>query len=199
MRLLPAELWQNSFMKISAAVPLTIFVILLSGCSSLLPSGEEEVKSPWSTFDEAKAAFDQIIPNETSVEHLSELGFDPYKTPNIKILNHLDVSRLFEYEPGFDDHFPPGLISCMEAKQACQAYDAQIKDIHKKRVGNFLLDVFVVKREEHKTGWQFRALILLVDKKVVYKLWSGSPMLDETSRKKNPLGPLQELGPALIR
>lgn len=171
---------------------------LFSGCSSMLPSGEEVVKSPWASFDEAKASFDQITPNESMVEGLTQLGFDPYKTPNIKILNHLDVRGLFNYEPGFDGNYHPGVIGCMNAKEACQAYDAQISNIQKKRVGNFLLDLMVVKRVEHKTGWKFRALILLVDDQVIYKLWSGSPMLDETSRKTNPLGPFQEIGPALI-
>lgn len=175
-----------------------VLASLLSGCSSMLPSGKEVVKSPWTSFDEAQASFDQIIPNETTVEELSALGFDPHKTPNIKILNYLDVLRLFKYKPGFDAHYHPGVVACMRAKEACLTYDVDIKDIHKKRVGNFWLDIFVVKREEHRTGWSFKGLILIIDEKVVYKLAGGSPQLDEIRTKKNPLGPLQEIGPHLV-
>lgn len=171
---------------------------LCSGCSSMLPSGKEVVKSPWASFDEAQASFEKIIPNETTVAELSQLGFDPHKTPNIKILNYLDVLRLFKYEPGFDAQYHPGVIACLRAKETCQTYDVDIRDIHNKRVGNFWLDIFVVKREEHRTGWNFRALILIVDEQVVYKLAGGSPRLDETRTKKNPLGPLQEIGPHLV-
>ena len=175
-----------------------VLVGLCSGCSSMLPSGKEVVKSPWNSFDEAQASFDQVFPDETTVEELSQLGFDPHKTPNIKILNYLDVRRLFKYEPGYDAHYHPGVVACIRAKEACQTYDIDIKDVHKKRVGNFWLDIFVIKREEHKTGWNFQALILIVDEQVVYKLSGGSPKLDEIKTKKNPLGPLQEIGPHLI-
>jgi hypothetical protein len=175
-----------------------VAIFTLTACSTMLPSGDEVVKSPWETFEEAKAAYDKIVPDETTVEGLRELGFDPYRTPNIRILNHLDVRSLFDYEPGFDENYHAGVVACMKAMEACQAYDTKIRDIHKERVGNFFLDVLVVKREEHRTGWQFHALILLVDDLVVYKVWSGNPMLDETNLQKNPLGPLQEIGPELI-
>jgi len=83
--------------------------------------------------------------------------------------------------------------------QPAYSADVEIEDIRKKRVGNFWLDLFVVKRQEQTTGWHFRALILLVDSKVVYKLRSGNPMLNETRSKRNPLGPLPEMGSSLIK
>ena len=172
--------------------------MILAGCSSMLPTGEEHKKSPWKSFDEATAAFDQIIPDETSVEELQKLGFDPHKTPNIRILSYLDILRLFEYEPRYAAHYPAGVQACMRANEACYGYDVDISDVHKKRVGSFWLDLLLFKREEHKTGWSFRGLILIIDGHVVYKLAGGSPNLDETSKKKNPLGPVQEIGPDLI-
>jgi len=173
-------------------------IVLCSGCSSMLPSGKEVVKSPWDSFDQAQGAFDKIIPYETTIEELAQLGFDPHKTPNIKMLNYLDVRRLFKYEPGYDATYHPGVLACLRAKELCITYDVDVKDIKKKRVGNFWKDIFLLKREEHRTGWNFRAMILIVDQQVVYKLSGGSPRLDETRTKKNPLGPIQELGPALI-
>jgi len=179
-----------------------LFVVALIsvsvGCASMLPSGKEVVKSPWDSFDQAQGAFDEIIPNETTIEELAELGFDPHKTPNIKKLNYLDVRRLFKYEPGYDSTYHPGVLTCLRAKDACLAYDVDVKDIKKKRVGNFWKDIFLLKREEQRTGWRFRAMIMIVDQQVVYKLSGGSPKLDETKTKKNPLGPIQELGPKLI-
>jgi len=185
-------------MNVLLRILVISFLALCSACSTMLPSGKEVVKSPWTSFDDAQAAFDQVIPNETNIDELSELGFDPHKTPNIKILNYLDVRQLFKYRPGDDAHYHPGVVACMRAREACLSYDVDIKDIDKKRVGNFWLDVFVIKRKEHRTGWQFKALFLIVDNQVVYKLAGGSPQLDETRTKKNPLGPLQEVGPHLI-
>jgi len=178
---------------------VVIFVWLLAGCSSFLPSGETVKKSPWETFDETKGAFDQIAVGQTTVDELTQLGFDPHRTPNIAILSNLDIRRLFNYELGQDEYYHEGVNACIKAREACQAYDVEIEDIRKKRVGNFWLDLLVVKRKEQTTGWRFRALILLVDSTVVYKLWSGNPMLDETKSKKNPLGPLQEIGSSLIK
>jgi len=181
---------------ISIAVAL---IWLLAGCSSLLPSGATVKKSPWKLFDEAKASFDKITINQTTNDELVQLGFDPHSTPNIAILSYLDVRRLFDYELDRNEFYHEGVNLCVKARESCRGYDVEIEDISKRRVGNFWLDLFVMKREEQTTGWRFRALILLVDETVVYKLWSGNPMLDETKAKKNPLGPLQEMGSSLIK
>ena len=182
--------------QISAIVTL---IWLLAGCTSLLPSGGTVKKSPWKLFDEAKISFDKIIINQTTDKELTALGFDPHSTPNIAILSYLDIRRLFDYELDRDEFYHEGVNLCVKARESCQGYDVSIEDINKKRVGNFWLDVLVVKREEQTTGWRFRALILLVENKVVYKLWSGNPMLDEVKAKKNPLGPLQDVGASFIK
>jgi len=174
-------------------------VWLLAGCSSLLPSGTTVKKSPWKTFDEAKLSFDKITLDKTTADELAQLGFDPHSTPNIAILSYLDVRRLFNYEMDRNEFYHEGVNSCIKARESCQAYDVEIEDIRKKRVGNFWLDLFVIKRQEQTTGWRFRALILLVDNQVVYKLWSGNPMLNETKAKKNPLGPIQDMGSSLLK
>jgi hypothetical protein len=178
---------------------VVVLIALLAGCSSLLPSGATVKKSPWKLFDEAKASFDKIIINQTTQEELVQLGFDPHSTPNIAILSYLDVRRMFDYELDRNEFYHEGVNLCVKARESCQGYDVEIEDISKKRVGNFWLDLFVLKREEQTTGWRFRALILLVEDKVVYKLWSGNPMLSETKKKKNPLGPLQDVGASLMK
>jgi len=33
---------------------------------------------------------------------------------------------------------------------------------------------------------------------VVYRSWGGQPELNEVQQQRNPLGPLQEIGPAIV-
>ncbi|MCL6268429.1 hypothetical protein M3P05_00500 [Sansalvadorimonas sp. 2012CJ34-2] len=41
------------------------------------------------------------------------------------------------------------------------------------------------------SGWDFRAIVVLVNNRVVFKIWSGTPNILEYSNEKNPLGPIQ--------
>ena len=47
-------------------------------------------------------------------------------------------------------------------------------------------------------GWRFSGLILLVNEKVVYRSWSGQPRVNEVEITNNPLGPFQDIGPAVL-
>ena len=46
-------------------------------------------------FEDAQAAFDRVIPHQTSVEDLRQMGFDPARTPNVRILTYLDLINRF--------------------------------------------------------------------------------------------------------
>ena len=72
-----------------------IAALLTSGCGSLLPSTKQTSKSHWDSFEDAKAAFDKIIPYKTTAGEMQELGFDPFSKPNIKILNYVDIINRF--------------------------------------------------------------------------------------------------------
>lgn len=74
---------------------LPLVVMMLASCSSSLPKGEATTKSPWETFEQAKASYDSIVPFETVTSDLEELGFDPYSTPNVRILSYLDIIKKF--------------------------------------------------------------------------------------------------------
>jgi hypothetical protein len=87
-----------------------------------------------------------------------------------------------------------GIPICINAKAECQAYKFEPKIIHTKRYGNVFLDLFNFKRKSQESGWQFSALIVLIDDTVVYKLWSGNPLINEDLETRNPLGPLQNPG-----
>jgi hypothetical protein len=176
------------------------FLVLLStflllACSSLLPTAQDKSVQPWATFEEAKASYDRIEPFVTSLDTVRGLGFDPFKTPNVKILNHAQVVQTVLPPPiQGNGAVPPGILECIKAQDACQGYYMEPRRLKKDRVGNFMLDFMNFKRETVTTGWKFGALIVIVGDKVVYKQWSGSPNILEESVQKNPLGPLQGMG-----
>lgn len=181
-------------LSFKAWAPLSI-ACLLSACASLLPTSQDKSVQPWKSFEEAKASYDRIEPFVTDLEAVRALGFDPLKTPNMQILNHAQVVHAVVPAPIQDNGIvPPGILVCIKAQDACQGFFMEPNRINKNRVGNFLLDFMNFRRETLTTGWKFGALIVVVEDKVVYKQWSGTPNIVEESVQKNPLGPLQGLG-----
>ncbi|GAB4387291.1 MAG: hypothetical protein Kow0025_00030 [Thermodesulfovibrionales bacterium] len=170
--------------------------IAIASCRGLLPTVKETTPSGWKDYAEAKEAFDKIVPYETTVGELKELGFDPFHTPNITILTYLDLSRSLGSRP--IEEMDRGIRDCIRAEADCHAYEFEPKNIRKKRYGNFWLDFFNFRRKINETGWKFKALIIVVDGTVVYKLWGGNPLVNEDTDIRNPLGPLQDAGDMLI-
>lgn len=171
---------------------LLLVGLITSGCGSLLPSTKQTIPSPWSSFEEAKASFDMIIPYKTTAHELKALGFDPFSTPNIKILTYVDIMNLFMPNPSIKkEDLDEGIQSCINAKANCVAYEFDPRIIKSRRYGNVLLDIFNFSRKSRESGWRFEAIIVIVDNIVVYKLWGGNPIIDQYREIKNPLGPLQ--------
>jgi hypothetical protein len=175
-------------------LPSLLFLLALTtGCSSLLPVARSTDESPWDSFAQAKEAFDRIVPFETSRQDLRHLGFDPYQTANITILNYLAIIDKFMPNQNITkEDLGPGLRECIEAKTSCSAYELKLQNIKSKRQGNLFLDLFHFRRQAHQSGWRFTAFIVLVDDLVVYTLWDGTPLIDAEVYRRNPLGPLQE-------
>jgi hypothetical protein len=172
---------------------LSILILMLAACAGSLPKGESKTRSLWSSFDEAKASFDNIILHETTTADLQVLGFDPYSTPNVRILSYLDILQKFSPNNSVrPEDLPPSVRSCLASREACLAYEATPGVNTSKRVGNVVLDLLKFKRERIQTGWNFNALIVIDHNIVVYKIWSGTPFIDEEQIHKNPLGPLQD-------
>ncbi len=169
-----------------------VLILLLSSCGSSLPKGEMRTKSPWETFDEAKSAYDSIILNTTTTTDLKALGYDPYNTPNVRILSYLDILQKFNPNNSVkSEDLPPTVKACLDSREACLAYEASPNFSSSERVGNVVLDLLKFKRERVVTGWSFNALIVIDHGIVVYKIWNGQPMIDQKTLRKNPLGPLQ--------
>ncbi len=168
-----------------------------TGCGSLHPSGRSTAKSPWMDFASAKAAFDRVDPGRTTIADLRTLGFDPYTNPNVRILNYLDIqNRFLPNQSVRMESLPAPVRQSLDAKERSVAYELDLNVVNSQRYGNLFLDVFAFNRKTHETGWNFKALILLDNEKVLYKLWSGQPNVDRYEQKKRPLGPLQEINSA---
>jgi len=185
-------------------LPLTLLFIastlLLVGCGSMLPHGEEKVRSPWESFDEVMAAYDKVIPQQTRRDSLMELGFSPERSPNVRILNHLEIlNRVAPHQALSREDLPPALLQCVKTQDACQAYEVKLQVTENKRYGNFLADFFNFRRKTQIRGWAFNAVFVLNDGLVVYKVWNGTPNIDEYRDINNPLGPLQGIGSDAVK
>lgn len=174
---------------------LTLIFVSLTGCASMLPSSKQGDSNKWHSFEEAKLSYDQITPYSTDIEAACKLGFDPFKTPNTQTLNYSQVVRAVLPSPMLEQTMiPQGIIDCMDANEGCVGYLVELSRINRKRVGNFMLDFMNFKRDTTTTGWKLSALIVVIDNKVVYKQWSGSPKIEQNELRRNPLGPFRGLG-----
>lgn len=174
-----------------------IFLMLIAagGCSGMLPTGRQETVTPWHSFEDAQAAYDKIVPYKTTRAELHELGYDPTQTANVTILNFSQVVKTVIPQPAFSfEDLPQGMRDCIRSEERCVGYQLEQSQIKRKRVGNFFMDFLNFDRETLITGWRFGALIVVVNGTVVYKQWSGQPMVRQVDRSRNPLGPLQGAG-----
>lgn len=182
-----------------ARLELVILVAMVGGCSSMLPKSHQETVSPWDSFEEAKAAFDNIEIGATDREAVHQLGFNPSSTPNVQILNYSQIAHVVL--PGDrlipEDEVPTAIRSCVLAQERCIGYQLEESRIKRNRVGNFWGDFLNFYRETLTTGWRFNALVVLVDNRVVFKQWSGQPSIREVGVSRNPLGPFQGAGERL--
>jgi hypothetical protein len=178
-------------MRLVSLIRLILLMALLlqMGCSALLPSGKSVAESPWVKYSDAKNAFDNITVGVTTVEDLKSLGFDIKESPNLKVLNYLDIAATVQAIP--IQELDPGLQACLRARADCRAYVFEPKRTYSKRIGNFWLDVGSFRRVTQETGWRFKALIVFVNHHVAYKLASGEPQIDQLQESVNPLGPFQ--------
>ncbi len=182
-----------------SAIICLLTAFLFTGCAGLLPTTKTTVESPWKTYDEAKTTYEKIIPGKTTVNELKNLGFDPYKTPNIKLLNSKDIINIFMPNPSIrKEDLSEGIQKCIDAKDRCVAYQTEPSEIKIKNLANFWKHMFNFRRESQDYGWRFKGLIIIVDDIVTYKdPPGGEPIIDLKKEQKNPLGPLQNIGDAI--
>jgi hypothetical protein len=177
-----------------SGVTLVATAALGGGCAALFSSGGKTVQSDWESFEEAKAAFDQIIPGVSTVEDLECLNLDPFTQPNVRILTYLDIIHRFMPNDSIRlEDLPDAVRDCIQAREKARAYEINVTVSRSRRYGTLFLDVLGFHRKSRETGWTFQALLLVKDDVVTYKLWSGQPGLEVREHKTKPLGPFQEL------
>ena len=174
---------------------VVLIAACLSGCQSLLPRSSSEVRDSWTDFDQARQVIERIEPYRTQRAELHAQGLEPGKNPAITLLSFADVSQRFALGATVTaDALEPGLADCFRSGKRCTGYSVVVRQVKRRRVGNFWLDAFNFVRTTDSNGWTFNALILLVDDQVVYTLMGGQPRISERDVTRNPLGLLQSWG-----
>jgi hypothetical protein len=190
----------KSFLNRLSLCTLLGAAALLASCAALLPTSKVEVQTSWRNYAEAQALFEKITINRTRVEDLKALGIDVASAPNIALLNHADLLRRFANGPAMEiDMIDEGLRACLRKLQKCTAIEIEESHLQRERIGNFWLDFLNFRRETKITGWKFDAIFVLDDGLVIYKVWSGKPMIRELEESRNPLGPFQGVGETTLR
>jgi hypothetical protein len=169
-------------------------MLLTGGCASLFPSKTTTVESRWTSYADVDGAFGKIIPYQTNTNDLRTLGFYPAVTPNLKLLNHSDIVKIFLPNSAIEKKdLPGGVRDCIESPEQSYAYQIELAKVHSKRYGNLFLDLFGFRRKTHETGWEFKGLILIKSGIVAYKTSSGQPEISRNEKQVKPLGPFQDI------
>ena len=177
-----------------------VIAIAFTGCAALLPQSQSTGTSKWESYDAANSSFSRIAPYTTTKQDLASLGLDPTNNANITILNYSDIIRRFIPSSAIaSENLDKGIVDCIEAKNACSAYEIDVKSLNRKRSGNFWLDSLNFKRRTETSGWRFTGLVVLRDDLVVYKLSGGQPKIQEAEESRNPLGPFQGFTESVAR
>lgn len=176
------------------ALPL-LLIALLAGCSSMLPRGSAGTPSPFASYAQAEAAALRILPFETTVHQLAQLGFDPAHGRNVTVIPYPDiVARLAPYSAVPLEKLDPGIRACIASTSACRGYVFRFEQSDRRRSGNFLADFLNVRRVTHVTGWWFESLVVVNDDAVLFRNVAGAASIERIEKQSNPLGPLQSAG-----
>lgn len=183
--------WQNWQGYLTKSLLLVAGGALITGCA-VLPSTATQSKSRWTTYDEARKSYDAVKPDVTTKKDLKSIGFTPEGNSNVRILNYVDVGNMFGSSFRYED-LPDGVRTCVSSQDACQAYVVNVRLVNNKRGGNVAADLLGFRKHTDITGWEFQATMVLVNDRVVYKLWNGTPEIASSESQKTPLGPMQNM------
>lgn len=179
-------------------ISILLLPLLIGGCATWLPESHTDT-TPFKTYDEARAALLALVPMKSDRHTLEQNGFFPGKHPNTTVLTHADVARRFLPSAILKrEDLDPGIVYCLESRDACSGLEITGTKIARERKGSFWADFLNFQRRTETTGWRFTALVLLVNDTVVYRSWSGQPKVNEVEVTRNPLGPFQDIGPPTV-
>ena len=171
----------------------------LSACgSTFLPKQTDTANGGFKSYSELQSSYDKVVPGRTRVSELSKLGFDA-SAPNVEQLSYLGVMDRFMPRANvrYND-LAPQVQACLHARERCAALVFRPSLVFSHRTGNTMLDVFGFDRTTVNNGWSAEVTLLIQSDRVTYKVISGKPRIEETHEKVQPLGPLQDLGGAVV-
>ncbi len=170
----------------------------LAGCGSLLPQQTDHANSGFKTYADLVVAYKKVVPGQTRVSDLTTMGFDADQ-PNVEQLSYLGVMERFlpRANMGLAD-LAPEVRECVKARERCTAYVFRPSQVLQERTGDTMLDVFGFDRTTESHGWSAEVTLLIHDDHVAYKVISSKPHIETTQEKVQPLGPLQDIGTAVV-
>ena len=172
-------------------------LVLLAGCGGLLPQQQASSATPFQSYDQVVDAFDQIVPGMTRAEDLADLGFDA-RRGNVDVLSYVDVENRFMPAAGVRwEHLDPAVRACIRAELYCTGLLFHPSRTTSKRTGGFVPDLLGFERMTHSEHWSADVILLVMDGHVTHKVFSGNPRTENWDDKRQPLGPLQDLGGVL--
>lgn len=180
------------WLRIAAAL-----IFPAAGCTSFLPHGRSDLTSRFTNFEAARDALEQLVPYRSTMEDMRRLGFDWSVAANVKLIPYPEIVSRLAPNPSIPlDMLDPGIRDCIQARQACRAYEFTIGQEKHVREGGFFRDFLNFDRTTHTTGWRFQGLVVVRDDIVLFRNFGGEPQIDKTDRQRNPLGPFQSGGEA---
>lgn len=167
----------------------------------MLPSSREVTAaspSGWQSYQDAEKTFAALTPGKTTASELKGLSLDPATNPVVALLPTWQLRQRFIPNPLVTlDDLDQGVRECIQAREACKAYEVNYVATQSKRTGNAAMDILKLYRETQTAGWRFNGLILVKDNVVVYTLTAGQPRIHQVEEKQDYLGPVQALASKL--
>jgi hypothetical protein len=169
-------------------------LVVLAGCGGLLPDQQVQSASPFQSYDQVVESFNQIVPGMTNAQDLPNLGFDP-RTANVDVLSYVDIETRFLQAPGLRwDHLDPAVQACIRAEAYCNGYVFHPSHSSNKRLGAVVPDLLGFERITRSVRRSADVTLLVMNGRVVHKVFSGTTRSENVDDRKQPLGPVQDLG-----
>ncbi len=188
--------------RYATAVASVFLTLTLVGCGGLglLPYQSDICNSNFKTYQEVETAYNTIAPGNTRATDLGAIGFDAVGSPNVEVLSYLGIiERFLPRDSMRFDNLDPAVQGCVEARERCTALVFKPERQEQARVGNIILDIMGFQRTTVNRGWSAEVVLLVRDGRVAYKVMSGKPRIEDYHDKVQPLGPLQDIGGAVMR
>lgn len=169
--------------------------LLVGGCGGLLlPSQSEAGSTSFDSYRSVHNAFERIALRQTSMQEMSDLGFDTQTTPNVAVLSYLEIVERFMPNSSMAfDHLDPAVQECIMARTGCEGYVFKVEHHEFQRTGSLFLDILGFVHTVRETGWTANVLVLVQNGHVTHKLLSGEPNVQVVRDDVQPLGPMQNL------